>query len=205
MRNASWLCDLLPSNSPLSTMRVITTSTWSVDDHTSYPIHDSVPTTTTSATSTSSSAANGGGSIGCVSSGSKGGNEGKEDMITSDIDGRGDFSHAETKDVTDIDTTDNNNNTITPTTNTTATNNSNSNTSKEDDTIDTSYKRYIKALSAVLRLGRANAATDHSSILFNVDLNTGIYTFTYYSVICLIYSSYMCMLMYASLPICIMQ
>ena len=34
LTNASWLRDLLPPNSPLSTMRVITTSTWSLCHHT---------------------------------------------------------------------------------------------------------------------------------------------------------------------------
>lgn len=33
---------------------------------------------------------------------------------------------------------------------------------------------HIKALSAVLRLGRTGASTDHSSVLFNVDIPTGI-------------------------------
>jgi Sugar-transfer associated ATP-grasp len=31
----------------------------------------------------------------------------------------------------------------------------------------------IRAVSAVLRLGRAEALTDHSSVLFNVDISTG--------------------------------
>ncbi len=34
-------------------------------------------------------------------------------------------------------------------------------------------EKYIVARSAVLRLGRAGAATDHSSVLFDVDINTG--------------------------------
>ena len=34
----------------------------------------------------------------------------------------------------------------------------------------------MKPLSSVLRLGRANALTDHSSIMFNVDKETGIIT-----------------------------
>jgi hypothetical protein len=33
--------------------------------------------------------------------------------------------------------------------------------------------KYIKALSGVLRLGRAGASTDHSSVLFDVDISTG--------------------------------
>lgn len=34
--------------------------------------------------------------------------------------------------------------------------------------------RYVRALSGVLRLGRAGAATDHSSVLFDVDLSSGV-------------------------------
>ena len=37
-----------------------------------------------------------------------------------------------------------------------------------------SYSDYIRAMSAVLRLGRANALTDHSSVLFNVELSSGV-------------------------------
>lgn len=39
---------------------------------------------------------------------------------------------------------------------------------------DSSDYKPIRALSGVLRLGRANAATDHSSVLFDVDLATGV-------------------------------
>jgi hypothetical protein len=35
-------------------------------------------------------------------------------------------------------------------------------------------KKYIRAETAVLRLGRMNAATDHSSVLFNVNLSNGM-------------------------------
>lgn len=38
----------------------------------------------------------------------------------------------------------------------------------------TNAKKFIQPLSAVLRLGRANASTDHSSVLFDVDLKTGV-------------------------------
>jgi hypothetical protein len=33
---------------------------------------------------------------------------------------------------------------------------------------------YVQALTAVLRLGRAGASTDHSSVLFDVDQDTGV-------------------------------
>ena len=32
---------------------------------------------------------------------------------------------------------------------------------------------YVRAESGVLRLGRANASTDHSSVLFDMDLSSG--------------------------------
>lgn len=32
----------------------------------------------------------------------------------------------------------------------------------------------VKAISSVLRLGRSEALTDHSSVLFNVDIHTGV-------------------------------
>lgn len=84
IKNISWLNKLLPSNPPLSTMRVITCSTWSLTN-------DHQPDS-------------------CKVS-----NEG----------------------------------------------------------VDKEVIKYVKALSSVLRLGRADASTDHSSVLFDVDIATG--------------------------------
>ena len=81
LENADWLCELLPSHAPLSTMRVITSSTWFLQSQ-----HE------------------------------KGRGEGE---------GEGGV-------------------------------------------------RCITALSAVLRLGRAHASTDHSSVLFDVDVSSGL-------------------------------
>jgi hypothetical protein len=39
---------------------------------------------------------------------------------------------------------------------------------------DDDWRTYIKPLSSVIRLGRKGASTDHSSVLFDVDLATGI-------------------------------
>jgi hypothetical protein len=86
MANDAWLLDLLPDNAPLSTMRVITASTWFLQQ--------------------------------------QGANE---DGHSSDGEGAADEA-----------------------------------------------SRYVTALSSVLRLGRANAATDHSSVLFDVDIATGV-------------------------------
>ena len=38
---------------------------------------------------------------------------------------------------------------------------------------DPRFNQYVRALSSVLRLGRSAALTDHSSILFDVDIATG--------------------------------
>lgn len=82
--NADWLNALLPGNAPLSTMRVITTSTWSLR---------------------------------------RGG----------------------------------------------ALNGQSASPTAEDAAVD-----YVRAESGLLRLGRANASTDHSSVLFDVDIATGV-------------------------------
>lgn len=46
---------------------------------------------------------------------------------------------------------------------------------QQTDSVDTagSAQKYVRAESGLLRLGRANASTDHSSILFDVDISTG--------------------------------
>jgi hypothetical protein len=44
----------------------------------------------------------------------------------------------------------------------------------EDNVSTDQWREYIKPLSSVIRLGRAGAATDHSSVLFDVDLATGV-------------------------------
>jgi len=90
--NADWLSQLLPPNAPLSTMRVITTSTYAL-------------THTDTATATSSTSA------------------------------------------------------------------SSESTAEE---VSKSAQKYVRAESGLLRLGRANASTDHSSVLFDVDIKTGI-------------------------------
>ena len=106
LQNAKWLNTMLPSPAPLSTMRVITSSSWTMRKHgkkfekAKYRVYDR-----------------------------------KGDVV-------------------------------------------------EDQTAGTHYnldeaggledaEKYIVARSAVLRLGRAGASTDHSSVLFDVDINSG--------------------------------
>jgi hypothetical protein len=91
MKNADWLTKILPENPPLSTMRIITSSTWS--------LHQQQEQLSKSTSSTSTLAE-------------------RENLAN--------------------------------------------------------CRKYITALSSVLRLGRANAATDHSSVLFDVNLESGV-------------------------------
>jgi hypothetical protein len=86
MENADWLNRLLPTNPPLSTMRILTCSTWYLETQ------------------------------------------------------RGNVENEET----------------------------------ERQNVNENCHKYVTALSSVLRLGRANASTDHSSVLFDVDLQTGV-------------------------------
>lgn len=99
MTNSDWLSKLLPVKSPLSTMRVITASTyWLQQQNLNSSKKDSLSTNTKSKTNEQNTTSN-----------SK----------------------------TDI------------------------------------HKRYVQALSGVLRLGREGASTDHSSALFDVDIASG--------------------------------
>eukprot|EP00597_Dinobryon_sp_UTEXLB2267_P004753 CAMPEP_0170077304 /NCGR_PEP_ID=MMETSP0019_2-20121128/14146_1 /TAXON_ID=98059 /ORGANISM="Dinobryon sp., Strain UTEXLB2267" /LENGTH=351 /DNA_ID=CAMNT_0010289549 /DNA_START=318 /DNA_END=1373 /DNA_ORIENTATION=- len=108
LRNADWLNALLPNNAPLSTMRVITTSTHSLL------------------------------ALNCLN----------------DDDDENDDSKNK-------DAEDSLNEVYTP--------------DYSFDESDESSK-FIRAESAVLRLGRENASTDHSSIIFNVDMHSEVVT-----------------------------
>lgn len=111
LENAPWLDELLPEPAPLSTMRVITSSHWTLAKHK----HDEEFKTVEFGLPT--------------------------DVYYPDADKskKGAGNHT---------------------------------TYKEGHSIETARK-YIKPLSAVLRLGRAKATTDHSSVLFDVDTATG--------------------------------
>ena len=95
--NADWLNKLLPANAPLSTMRVITTSTYALTHH------SAISSTTAEDTYLGTSS-----------------------------------ESAEGNDVSKL------------------------------------AQKYVRAESGLLRLGRANASTDHSSVLFDVDISTGV-------------------------------
>lgn len=99
LKNAPWLNALLPENAPLSTMRVITTSTFTINEK-------FISASRIKAENSDESGA--------------------------DVAGDSSANHDET-----------------------------------------TAKEVIRPESAVLRLGRMNASTDHSSILFDVDIKTG--------------------------------
>lgn len=124
LRNAAWLNDLLPHNAPLSTMRVITTSSFTLSEE--YPLKQVKSLLATSS-------------------------------LFTEAEHRPEHVLAEEDNQTSIET------------------NASDNSSGDANRSDLEdLRRYIRAESAVLRLGRANANTDHSCILFDVDVNTGI-------------------------------
>lgn len=119
LKNAPWLDTLLPGNAPLSTMRVITTSSYTLSEE--YPVK-------------------------------------KEESLLSQSSLR----------IQEEDAMDEAKLNLTPPATTSPTQQASSQQQAED------VQRYIRAESAVLRLGRQNALTDHSSILFDVNMQTGI-------------------------------
>ena len=110
--NADWLNEMLPSSAPLSTMRVITSSTWTMSKHghkfstSRYRVYN------------------------------------RSGNVVEDPTGDAKFNHGSKGKIT-------------------------------DKLLQKEADRYINARSAVLRLGRAGASTDHSSVLFDVDINSG--------------------------------
>lgn len=110
--NAPWLNKMLPSPAPLSTMRVITSSSWTMKKHghkfstSQYRKYD------------------------------------RTGGVVEDPTGGAKFNHG-------------------------------SKSKNIDAKLLKEAGKYIDARSAVLRLGRAGASTDHSSVLFDVDINTG--------------------------------
>ena len=192
MLNAPWLSQLLPHNSPLSTMRIITTSTWSLhnqlnmisyqkDSTDDEPTTTATDTTTTTITDISDAGAtkvidNKNGEMKKNSSSmNMKQSKANEDEILTPI-------SKDTKQVVSemLDTIVTNAVSTTSTTNQKLNNKqkietktekieTNTNNDKDEDDVN----KYIKAVSCVLRLGRADAKTDHSSVLFDVDMPTG--------------------------------
>ena len=116
LQNAKWLNRMLPKPAPLSTMRVITSSSWTMAKH---------------------------------------GHKFKEGKYRV-YDRQGNVVEDETEG-TKFNT------------------NFGIKASKASSDVDAfrEAEKYIVARSAVLRLGRAGASTDHSSVLFDVDINSG--------------------------------
>lgn len=239
MRNATWLNRFLPSNSPLSTMRVITSSSWSLmqqqGDSSTDPIVTSATTTTantSAATSadTTSPTKKSGSELGVLSTPTK--TSVTVSTSTTSVAAVSGISNSATRPVgtesvvsprtpltnrsarassplsdntwTDVgaERTTTSSNEVEGIQTNTSTGTSSANlgidrkktdTKSEvpanapvdhtgsvhiDSTLDASSNigapnQFIKPLSAVLRLGRQNASTDHSAILFNVDIKSG--------------------------------
>lgn len=116
LKNSGFLSTLLPNNAPLSTMRVITTSSFTLSEE--YPLK-------------------------------------KEESLMTKSSLR----------LAELDAEDEAKLNLTPPASTQGVSSQN----QQED-----VRKYIRAESAVLRLGRRNALTDHSSILFDVDILTGV-------------------------------
>lgn len=126
LQNAAWLNALLPANAPLSTMRVITTSSFTLSEE--YPLRQNRDLLNKSTLSSQND---------------------DDDEDDNDVNIHNGNGH----------------------------NNDGGAAVGEPSTPqdrDADVARYIRAESAVLRLGRMHANTDHSSILFDVDVATGI-------------------------------
>eukprot|EP00981_Chlorochromonas_danica_P001070 scaffold246_cov181-Ochromonas_danica.AAC.4 len=175
LENAGWLNDLLPGNAPLSTMRIITTSSYSLsedyprkkglslrvasaiqqeveDDLLAKQEREQQQATTRSVNTTASvTVSYSNGETACFS-----GTSAASDQ--SSLLGRNlSHDHCEINDMeVKLDA-------------------SNPQSQWAEHGYDQEQvQRFIRAESAVLRLGRANAATDHSSILFDVDIASGL-------------------------------
>jgi hypothetical protein len=174
LQNAPWLNALLPGNAPLSTMRIITTSTFSLSED--YPLKKGMSLIVASAIQ----------------------QEMEDEGLSPDKDSLNINTTASvtvnyTNGQTARYTSNNTSNTTTEDSSFIARNLSfdhceindlrvsveqspSSRLSELNTTLNIDpeqVKKYIRAESAVLRLGRANASTDHSSILFDVDIDSG--------------------------------
>eukprot|EP01031_Cornospumella_fuschlensis_P025835 gene25835-31201_t len=143
LHNAKWLAALLPANPPLSTMRVITTSTYTLSEEYMQNKERSLRAMM------------------------------KDDELDGDGDGVGLGLHAEgdvgkmpasaasgatANMIGGVDS---------------GANNREVNQTPVRGDVAEAVGKYIEGRCAVLRLGRAGAKTDHSSVLFDVDMQTG--------------------------------
>lgn len=170
LKNASWLNALLPHNAPLSTMRIITTST--------YALTEECPKTKEQQAVSKSTSNN------------------SMDIIFESGNSLGNGVHHPSTTTTNaipVGAVTGSAESSSSNSNHTSSSNSNVNTA-EDFTVGSAQssakfytsstgphpnaslkeaQKYIRAESGLLRLGRMNANTDHSSILFDVNLATG--------------------------------
>lgn len=194
LSNADWLNALLPPNAPLSTMRVITTSTWSLSEE--YPLRKVL--------SLISSVSNG--------SGRDGGDEDEDgvvDLNLSHISGHSTISGGESAATTKSRSGSGGQTSLDGTGSSVGSgrltsdmgvgiaqvpsydeagcdSGVNSRRPSSEGSINAAAteaaaaeelhnaRKYVRCESGVLRLGRMDAKTDHSSILFDVDISTGL-------------------------------
>lgn len=162
MHNAAWLCALLPPNAPLSTMRVITTSTWALGKNSngiesiSTPYYDETVSDD---------------------------DVGSPDPLAEEKEERGPGAAAAAagggRTATWIDSPCGKKSPRggAASSSSSTTSSASSSTAPKRGVFKKDLARaseFVTARSAVLRLGRAGAATDHSSILFDVDMATGV-------------------------------
>lgn len=166
LKNASWLNELLPARAPLSTMRIITTSSYSLSA--AYPQAKGLSLLV--ATAMQQEEEDEGGVPSVTVSYSNGqtahfkgaaGAQGAGRAGASSLLGRSlSHDHCEINDLHVSSSTDaGNGHHLMP-------------LGAQDGA--SAVGKYITAQSAVLRLGRDGAATDHQSILFDVDIRTGV-------------------------------
>jgi len=211
-QNAAWLKELLPPNAPLSTMRVITTSTYSLSEE--YPLKKSLSLLSatksllevveqTEQTSLANESSANAGATSCAMGGISSG------LATSITEAIANHHSVDTRNImktmiSEESSLRSRNRELSLTAssdavaacaalavsmdgadpNTLATQHPLAQSPSQPQPIQQRNEagpgekeqigKYIRAESAVLRLGRHNAATDHSSVLFDVDLDTGV-------------------------------
>lgn len=142
LQNASWLQQLLPTEAPLSTMRVITSSSFTLSEE--YPLKK-VRSLLASSTILSDEEDEDGGVFRTPRLGTESSSSPEDRERDSSSHPNNGNSHRHLSASTDTD--------------------------HQSD--QEAIAKYIRAESAVLRLGRSKARTDHACILFPVDMDTG--------------------------------
>jgi len=154
LKNAPWLQELLPSPAPLSTMRVITSSTWTMAKHGHVVAKKEFASAIAAGTVPTPEIASG------DAKGVPSQSTDSETLRNRKGKGKGKGKHNAEPHSNEMSSER------------LSTDGELSGVNKMRATL-AEASRYVTARSAVLRLGRAGAATDHSSVLFDVDIKSG--------------------------------